>query len=417
MADYWERALYIFQHGALYPSSLRMPGYPAGLALAFAIASGPSLTAARIFNVAAGVAASLLTYWFARRTAGVRASAAAALVVAFYPTFLIYTTLIPTEILVPVPLVAALVASTYRGPWAAAVAGACAGLATLVRPAAIALLPAVCVATARVAWSERRRRDALLAPLVAAVACALTMAPWWIHNARLYGRFVPLDTTGGATLAIGNNELASGIYRWRETGEMIARHLPGVELNTPDGSDRLTGVAVRFVREHPAAAIRLVPLRLGALFGVEGREHAWLYSFGFFGQRDPATVRLWALAIMVSFPLLLIAALLGWSVRGGLATPVRDAALLTLAFTVAMHAISIGDPRFHVPLVPIFAVLATGLAKMRNGFSKVRLAAAAIGVTLLAVAWAAQLAIYWAALAKLAPAGGWMTQIPYDDLL
>ncbi len=417
MADYWERAIYIVQHGTLYPTSHRMPAYPAALALAFALGSGPSLTTVRLFNVVAGAATAVLTYWLARRTAGPRASFAAGLVVALYPSLLIYSTLIATEMLIPVPLLGALIASTYRSRRAAIAAGLCAGLAALARPAAIGVLPAVFVSWSGMRSPNSTWRPALVAPLLVLGAFALTMSPWWVHNAKLYGRFVPLDTTGGMSLAIGNNEVASGIYRWRETREMMDRHLVGVNVDTPAGSDRATAVAVRFMREHPGAAIRLIPLRLAALFGVEGREHAWLYSFGFFGERTSTTVQMWALAIALAFPLLLAAALLGLSVGGGISKPVLLVTVLFLAFTIGMHAISIGDPRFHIPLVPVLAVLATGVAHAKNGFSRIRLAAAAVAIALLAVAWSAQFATYWAALAKLAPPGGWMSHIPYDDLM
>jgi hypothetical protein len=50
MADYWNRAVYIAEHAALYPNSYRMPGYPAALALAFAFSAGPSLLAVRVFK-------------------------------------------------------------------------------------------------------------------------------------------------------------------------------------------------------------------------------------------------------------------------------------------------------------------------------------------------------------------------------
>ena len=97
MQEYWERAVYIAHHGQLYPNSWRMPGYPTALAVIFAAASGPSLAVTRVFNVVAGVAAPLLTYWRARRRLDVWSAMFAGLAVAVYPSFLIYSTFVATE--------------------------------------------------------------------------------------------------------------------------------------------------------------------------------------------------------------------------------------------------------------------------------------------------------------------------------
>ncbi len=417
MADYWNRAVYIAGHVSLYPNSYRMPGYPAVLALAFVLNAGPSLLTVRVFNAVAGSAAAVLTYWLARRTATRRASLAAALAVALYPSFLIYTTFIATEVVVTVPLVGALIASTYRSHRAAIVAGLCAALTTLVRPAGIALLPTVFLSFVPTARPNSTRRSALLAPGLVIAAFLLMMTPWWLHNARLHGRFVPLDTSGGMNFAVGNNPFAGGTYRWREFEQVLVRDLPGTDIFSLSGSDRATAMAFRYMRDHPAASVRLLPAKLAALFALEGREHAFFYSFGFLGQRAPATVWIWAIAIMVGFPLLIAAALAGLVVRGGISPAVLMPSLIFLSLTLAMHTLTFGDPRYHLPMVPVLAVLATGMARWRNGVSPLRLALAGAALALLAIAWWTQFALYWSVLVKLAAPGGWVSQLAYDDLL
>jgi 4-amino-4-deoxy-L-arabinose transferase-like glycosyltransferase len=417
MADYWNRAVYIAEHGALYQNSYRMPGYPAALALVFVLGAGPSLTAVRLFNAVAGAAAAVLTYWFARRTASRRASFAAALAIALYPSLLIYTTFIATEAIVAAPLLGALIASTYRSGRAAIVAGVCAAATALVRPAGIALLPAVLFSLTRTARPNPTRRSSLRGPALALAAFVLTMTPWWVHNARLHGRLVPLDTSGGMNFAVGNNPFAGGTYKWSEFQQVLVRDLPGTDLFSLSGSDRATAMAFRYMREHPAASVRLVPAKLAALFALEGREHAFFYSFGFFGQRAPATVWIWAIAIMVSFPLLIAAALAGLVVRGGISPVVLMPSLMFLSVTLAMHIFTFGDPRYHLPMVPVLAVLATGMARWTNGISPLRLAVAAVVLALLAIAWWTHLTTYWAALVRLVAPDGWRSQLAYDDLL
>ena len=67
-----------------------------------------------------------------------------------------------------------------------------------------------------------------------------------------------------------------------------------------------------WAREHPGAWARLAVAKLGYLFGLEGREHAWVYGHAYFGERSSTTVRLWSVLLLVSFPLLVVAAALDW---------------------------------------------------------------------------------------------------------
>jgi 4-amino-4-deoxy-L-arabinose transferase-like glycosyltransferase len=416
MLEYWERAVYIATHARLYENSWRMPGYPLVLAAVFAPAGGPSIEAARVFNAIAGTVATLLTYWLARRSAGSKAAAAAALAVAIYPSFLIYTTFIATEAVVTVPILGALLASTFPSRRAAAASGACAACATLVRPAGIALLPAVLLTLARHRQGDRTIWS-VVHPTIAALSFCVVLAPWWAHNARLHGRFVPLDTTAGINFLIGTGPLASGQWDWSEVSRLHVEYLPGVDTTTPDGSDRAASLAARFMLEHPWRVASLVPAKLSGLMALEGREHAYLYSFGYFGPRHERSVWAWGVSILASFPLLVVAAIAGGVVRAGVSARVLAPCGLFLIVSVAMHLVSFGDPRFHLPFVPILAVLATGLERWRNGLVPWRAVAAAALIVLLAIAWRDQVAVYSEALRRLAAPGGWTTQLSFDDLL
>lgn len=417
MQDYWERAVHIFTTGTLYANSWRMPGYPLLLALAFGPAGGPSLAAARALNVAAGVATTLLTYALARRAGGRRTALAAALAVALYPSLLLYTTFVATENLVTVPLLGALLAGSYRTPRAAVLAGLCTGLAILIRPASIALVPAVLFTLALRGEPDRAWRPGLLRAGVAGLLCVAILVPWWVHSARLYGRFVPLDTTGGLNLLIGTGPDADGRWHWRHVSALLAGPLSGVDVTTPEGAATASAIAMDHVRAQPLASVRILPRKLSGLLAVEGREQAMLYGTGYFGPRSSAVVRWWGLAVMAGFPLLWAAALAGMAVRRGLPPWLLASCGGFVVASVAMHLVAFGDPRFHMPLVPVLAVLASGLAGWRSGFVPWRAAAAVIVLCLLAGPWIAQVRTYHAALEHLAGPQGWESQVAFDDLL
>ncbi|MGD9904299.1 MAG: glycosyltransferase family 39 protein [Vicinamibacterales bacterium] len=142
MAEYWTRGVYLFEHGALYPDSWRMPGLPVWLATVFTLSGGASVDAARLGNVAAAAVATALAYLVARRTGSCARALAAALVVALYPTLLLYSSLVATESLVAVPVLVVFLAATLPGIAGAMVLGGSVGAAILVRPASVALVPA-----------------------------------------------------------------------------------------------------------------------------------------------------------------------------------------------------------------------------------------------------------------------------------
>lgn len=414
MAEYWGRANFIWEHGRIYPDSGRMPAYPTVLAFAFAFADGPSLFAARVLNAFGGTAAAVLTFFLARRSIHLRAAILAGLIVALYPSFVVYTAFIATETLVTVPLLACLIACTYRSRRAACIAALCAAVATLVRPAGVALLPTVLFTFLR---SEPDRRFDLSRPVLAAAVFVLAMSPWWTHNIGLHGRFVPFDMSGGFTIAAGNHAGASGTYRWREAGPMLASYVPGMDVWTLAGSERAIQMAMRFIREHPGTFVRLIPAKLAALFALEGREHAFVYSMGYFGPRSTTTIKAWALALWISFPLLACAALAGLAVKNGISSRVLIPSLLFAVMTMLMHVLSFGDPRYHLPLVPLLAVMVTGLFRAANGFSRARASIAAAIVALLMTAWYSQLATYSSTLHRLSQPDGWHSHLSYDDLL
>ncbi|MBL8137368.1 MAG: hypothetical protein JNL48_12155 [Acidobacteria bacterium] len=61
---------------------------------------------------------------------------------------------------------------------------------------------------------------------------------------------------------------------------------------------------VAWAAAHPVAWLRLAGAKVGWLLGLEGREHAWVYSVGYFDERRPLTVTLWGVLLMASLPLL-----------------------------------------------------------------------------------------------------------------
>lgn len=92
-------------------------------------------------------------------------------------------------------------------------------------------------------------RRILATGMPAAAVAALVMAPWWIRNFLVLGAFVPLTTSGGIGLWIGNNAEATGNWmpyppQLHGLGEVAFAHAAA-------------GIASDWIIHHRVAFIRL----------------------------------------------------------------------------------------------------------------------------------------------------------------
>ena len=191
----------------------RAPGYPFFLALLNAgsvdATSAPGIV--QVVQSVLGAIAVWLIGMLALRSGGPVAGAAAAMAAAVYPPLVFISAYVFSEALFCVlGLSAALLLQALiddrdesrRTQVLSAGFGALTAVGALVRPAMLFF-----VALA-VLWLIARRR--LGSAAIAAVTCALLLAPWTVRNFRTYDRFVLIASEGGVTFWTGNHPLARG---------------------------------------------------------------------------------------------------------------------------------------------------------------------------------------------------------------
>jgi 4-amino-4-deoxy-L-arabinose transferase-like glycosyltransferase len=280
--------------GSTGPTALLAPGYPAIIALFFRIFGSFTFTAA-IAVMAMQLLFSLLTVFFimqvARRSFGIRTANisgafwAVSLPLIWMPT-IFWETCLSALLLVSMM---ALALHCERSPsvplWA--LMGAYSGLAGLVNPS---LLPALLAVMAWAAWQTRKTLWYLP---VALLALSMVFAPWPIRNARVLHAFIPLRSTVGFELWVGNRAGASGFLeesqfpifnRW-EYDQYAAK---GEVAYMRDKS----ALARAYIRSHPSAFLRLSAVRFFRFWTGTGNKdgsvfftlHALLTtSLGFMG--------------------------------------------------------------------------------------------------------------------------------------
>ncbi len=411
MTQYHERAVHLAASGSLYPDALRGPGYPALLALTYSL-FGVSFWWARVANALIGGVLTLLTGWLARRAgAGERAWIASALV-AVYPALVLSSVYLMPEGLYTLLAVLVLLLVRHRSLPIAAAAGVVAGAAILTRSVGVTL---VVVAGAVHAWTlvtgaaSPRVAGARLGVFVG--ACVLVLAPWLVFTSRVAGGPL-LDTTSGMNVLLGNHAGATGRLDMADDVPLRQAHVVGA-TSEADANARALRAGVAWAVAHPAASLRLAGAKLGYLFGLEGREHAWGYSVGYFGARRTTTVTAWGGLLLVSFPLLVVGAVLGLVRARGPWQPIHVALAAFVIATAALHVVSFGESRFHLPLVPVFAVAASLGAGSVASAGRGRLVMGVVVVAVLALVWARQAPELLDALAALRAPNGWTTPRPY----
>lgn len=330
------------------PTAYYPVGYPAVLGASVKLL-GDGLRSVVALNLAAAAVAVAATYALARRTAGLshRRSLAAAGVVALLPNLVFHGAVAMGETLFLALFVPALVLARTRP----AVAGVLLGAAVLVRPVA---LPVVVV----LALLDRDRAGLRRTALTAGVA-VLVLVPWVVRNAVVMDT-AALSTNTGDNLCMSRQPGATGGFLLSDFCHAVP---PGLDRPASERArdDHGLDVAVKFVEDEPLRELSLWPRRLANAFR---HDHDALDVAESHGE-DPFIPagwrRLLGTGASVAFAALLVAA--AASVPAWRRRDPRSLLLLAgsfVAVVVVPVVVFFGDPRFHVPGVPLLAVLAAG---------------------------------------------------------
>lgn len=337
---------------AFWPS-----GYPLFLSLVFAV-FGASVLVAKLANVVLGVASIWLAFrlaadWLPRRAI----AALVALIVAIYPNFVMYSSLVASEPLFLCCLLGALILLGKAGRSASwALAAGCVAAGTVwIKPLALVPLGAYAVwALLQVPRGTRVTRAS-----VASLGFVLVLLPWTARNWAVFGGFVFVSTNGGYNLLIGNHPGASG--GWQEVRDLV---VPGGNERETDA--RFRELALANIASDPVGFLVRAPMKLNRLYGQGWDAVNWnLAGMGKVTPRLAAWLRACRTVGGISWKGLLALGLLGlvllW--RSGKAMEARRGArwmpLAMVAAISAVHVVFFGDPRFQYPLVPFVAVYAS----------------------------------------------------------
>lgn len=323
------------------PTALTVPGYPIFLAGVYSLfGQGPAplgVIHAILGSLTAGAAA-----WIALRVGTLLASMVAGVLVALNPHLLLWTGLRLTETLfiaLSIASVALLVEGQHRNDRrffvAAGVTLACAVMTRSV------VLPYVPIAAVLAAWlavgRERWVRPALLILIVAA-----PIAVWVARNAAAVG-VAALTTDSASVLWAGHNPDAAA---WHRRGYVDTEPLPvPVDPNASEAERyrQKMGFVTRHLAAHPLSVLASIPAKL-----INMWRPVWAGS----------KARTW-IAVGGSYVLLLLLSFIG--VFDLVRRPHAAALYYVLAYIAVLflvHALTIGEIRYRMPIEPALAVIA-----------------------------------------------------------
>ncbi|HEV2647515.1 MAG TPA: glycosyltransferase family 39 protein [Acidobacteriaceae bacterium] len=198
--------------GATGPTAIVAPGYPIAVAGIFYV-FGTYTAASAVVIMLLQVLVSLLTIWLMMHVATKTLGAQSALIAgAFWavsipllwvPTIFWETSLSQCALVGMTALALRCRQNPSRGMWA--LLGTCCALASLTNPALLVSLVAM------MAWAAyQTRRSGCRGPLLGLLALLVVFAPWPIRNAIRFHAFIPLRSTVGIELYMGNHPGATG---------------------------------------------------------------------------------------------------------------------------------------------------------------------------------------------------------------
>jgi 4-amino-4-deoxy-L-arabinose transferase-like glycosyltransferase len=351
-----------------HPISLRPPLYPAVVAAVYQIAGEGNYPAVRLLQAGLSLLTIVVLYSLGAELESRRVGTWLAGLYAFYPSLLVYNNLLLTEVLFTTLVCAtclALVRSFRRRSIPTLMLGGILlGLAALTR-SVLWLFP-VALGTALLATWPGNLGGRMRAGGALAVSFAVTMLPWAIRNTRLERTFQAVDCMGGRNFMMGNYDYTPMFRAWDAISEAGERSWARV-LNeaVPDASRLTQGqwdkVALRyglaFAASHPGLTARRDIVKFFNFWGLE-REVVSGVSRGHYGTLSTPTVLLLTAILAGSYALALCCGILG-VVRSLPRDPTRHGLLLLMiSFVCAMHTLTFGHPRYHLPIMPLVLLYA-----------------------------------------------------------
>ena len=382
------------------PTSFRAPLYPAFLALIYFV-NGTDFSrffAARLAQaIFLGAPLAPLTYWVARRLFPLssfikeksgkrdeRAARTAAWLVACYPMLLVYPLGLGTEnpffIFLLTSFLCLLLSIQQPTTFHFLLSGLFLAFTALTRSV---ILPFTLAAFCLLLYLHRKHT------LLAILSFGLVVAPWIVRNSLLHGKPTGIETSMGYNLYLGYHPQGNGSFVFGPSLDLLT-------ILDDAERDRIgTQKALEFIEAQPERFIPLAVNRLGFFFGLEKRVLMYFYSNNIIGFVPQPILLTMSAVLLLPFVFISPSAALGLTLLRW--KPEHILLVLLCIAYILPHVFILSEDRFHLALLPYFAILASqvwvnGLAPLIVRWNESQMGKA---VVIFAVIAAAMLIANW----------------------
>ncbi|HUG34970.1 MAG TPA: hypothetical protein VMJ90_09385, partial [Anaerolineales bacterium] len=250
---------------------------------------------------------------------------------------------------------------------------------------------------------------------LAVVSFLLVISPWIIRNSILHQKPTGIETSMGYNLYLGYHPNGNGSFVFGPSLDLLP-------ILDDAERDRVgTEKAIEFIKAEPGRLIPLAINRLGFFFGLEKRVLMYFYGNNIIGFVPLPLLLTISAVLLLPFIFISVFAALGLSLLQWESGHV----LLGLLFIgyITPHVLILSEDRFHLALVPYFAILAAQwwasgfgvfTARWRESQTrKVLVVFSIVCMLLLAANWGFELNRDWDKIAQLLGPNGNQSYFPY----
>lgn len=356
------------------PTAYYPPGYPWFLGIITWVSKPftdePWLVAGLV-QALLGTASIALVASVAKRLAGPIAAIVGAVLFALYPNLIFHTGALLGETLYNF-LFLAFLALLLSRPWDAAFSsarilgcGILLGLAVMVRPISLAVIPVVVLCWL---WSRKDHRVTLRFTLVLLIGVIACIVPWTVRNELRLDAFVPISTNTGDNLCMGHADGATGAFQPVKACETDFEFLDGVSAEL--GSDKeKRKIAIEGMVDNLDREPWLLWRRTYFMWVRDG-DHDALFAVQSYRQDRWMDLETESRLIWIAdryYWLVVAAGLVGLVQLTRRKEPEAFVLVGSTIMTAAVPLMFFGDQRFKVPVIPLLIIAAACLADGRWG--------------------------------------------------
>ena len=225
------------------------------------------------------------------------------------------------------------------------------------------------------------------------IAFVLILTPWVVRNSLLHHKLTGIETSMGYNLYLGYYPHGNGSFIFGPSLDLLTI------MDDAERDEVGTQKAIGFIKAQPERIIPLAVDRLGFFFGLEKRVLMYFYSNNLIGYISKPILLFFAAILLLPFVVISVSATFGLSLLKW--NPQTILLILLLISYLLPHVLILSEDRFHLALIPFFAILAAQFwaggieqvsARWNESFTgKLLVSLAVIGVLLLFLNWGFEL--------------------------